>query len=96
MDAALHIMAYPGLNHNSHLGMDLTYPDINDDQFPVLEWKEFNGGIKEPIPPNAPKPLVKSVHICMFVDSNHAGENPIHSHSSPQSIYQQGPHGLAL
>ncbi len=31
-----------------------------------------NGNIKEPIPPNATKPMGKPVDVCMFVDSNHA------------------------
>ncbi len=39
MDAALHIMAYLGLHHNLCLCMDPTYPDIADDQFPVMDLK---------------------------------------------------------
>ncbi len=36
IDAALHIMAYLGLNHNSCLCMDLIYPVIDDEQFPEI------------------------------------------------------------
>ncbi len=74
MDAALHSMAYIGIHHNSCLCMDLTYPDIDNDQLPVMDWKEFYGNVTETIPPNDPKHLGKPVNICMFIDSNHAGE----------------------
>ncbi len=53
MDAVLNIMDYLGLHHNSRLCMDPTYPDIDDEQFPVMDWKEFYGEVTEPIPPNA-------------------------------------------
>ncbi|KAL7447794.1 hypothetical protein ACHAXS_000092, partial [Conticribra weissflogii] len=59
-----------GLHLNS-LFMDLTYPNINDKHFPVIDWKEFYGNVKEPIPPNAPKSLGKPVDIHMVVDSDH-------------------------
>ncbi len=72
MDAALHIMAYLGLHHNSCLCMDLTYPSINNDQFPVMDWKEFFGEVTKPIQLNASKPLGKPVDVCMFVEGNHA------------------------
>ena len=36
--------------------------------------KEFYGDVKEAIPSNAPNPCGKSVHIRMYVDSDHAGE----------------------
>ena len=82
MDAALHIMAYLGLHHNSCLSMDPTYPDIDDKQFPVMDWKVFYGEVTEPIPPNAPKPPDKPVDVLMFVDSDHAGDKQTrHSHS---------------
>ncbi len=74
MDAALHIMAYPGLHHNSHLCINPTDPDIHNDQFPVMDWKEFYSNVQEPIPPNAPKSLGKHVDVCMFIDNNHSGD----------------------
>ncbi len=73
IDAALHIMAYLGLHHNSCFCMDPTYPNIDTDQFPVIDWKEFYCKVTEPISPNAPKPLAKLVDVHMFVGSNHAG-----------------------
>ncbi|KAL7460227.1 hypothetical protein ACHAXS_000690, partial [Conticribra weissflogii] len=55
--------------------MDPTYPVINDDQFPVMDWKEFYGYVTEPIPPNTPKPLGKPVDIRMLIDSDHMVTN---------------------
>ncbi len=63
MDAAFHIMAYLGSHHNSHLCMDPTYPNIDDDQLPIMAWKEFYNKATKSIPPNAPKPLGKPVDI---------------------------------
>ncbi len=37
MDTALHIMADLDLHHNSRLCMDPTYPNIDDEQFPVMD-----------------------------------------------------------
>ncbi len=67
--------------------MDPTYPDIDDDQFPVVDWKEFCSNVTEHIPANAPKPLGKPVDVYMFLESNHARDKQTsHSHSS-FSIY---------
>ncbi|KAL7463232.1 hypothetical protein ACHAXS_003606, partial [Conticribra weissflogii] len=58
--------------------MDAQYPVIDDEQFP----KQFYSNVTEPIPPNAPKPWGKPVHLGMFVDSNHTGDKQTrHSHS---------------
>ncbi len=65
MVAALHIMAYLQLHH---LCMDLAYPDIDDDQFTVIDWKEFYGNVEKSIPPNALKPMGKPVNTCMCLD----------------------------
>ncbi len=64
-------MAFIGLHHISCLCMDLIYPYIYNDQFPVMDWKEFYGDIQEPIWPNAPKPLGTPVDAHMFVGSDH-------------------------
>ncbi len=77
MDAALYIMAYLSLHHNLCLCMDQTYPDIDNKQLTVMDWKEFYGEVTKPIPPNAPKHLGKPVDVCMLVDSNHAGDKQI-------------------
>ncbi len=54
--------------------MNPNYPDIDKDQFPVMDWKEFYSSDTGPIPAHAPKPLGKPVDVCMLVDSNHAGD----------------------
>ncbi len=55
--------------------MDPTYPDIDNKQFPVMDWKEFYGEVTKPIPPNAPKPLGKPVDVHMFIGCDHEGTN---------------------
>ncbi len=67
--------------------MDLTYPDIDDDQFPVMDWKVFYSDITEPIPSNAPKPLGEPVDVHMFMDSNHAGDKQTRRSCSGFLIY---------
>ncbi|KAL7462190.1 hypothetical protein ACHAXS_002579 [Conticribra weissflogii] len=69
MDAAMHIMAYLGLHHNSCLCMDPTYPDIDDDQFPVIDWKEFYENVTEHRTyytqrPKAPGQTSRHMHVC--------------------------------
>ncbi|KAL7458099.1 hypothetical protein ACHAXS_000416 [Conticribra weissflogii] len=54
--------------------MDPTYPALDSTQFPICDWSEFYGEVEETIPPNAPKPIGKVVDLCMFVDSDHAGD----------------------
>ncbi len=87
MDADLHIMAYLGIHHNSYLCMDPTYQDIDNDQFPVMYWKEFYRGVTVSLPPNAPKPLEKPVDVHMFVDSNQAGDKQTRHSRSGFLIY---------
>ncbi len=80
----MHIMAYLGLYHDKCLCIDPTYPEIDDDQFPVTDWKDFYGDITETIPPNAPKPPGKPVDLCMF---NHAGDKQTRCSYSGFLIY---------
>ncbi len=54
--------------------MDPMYPAIESTQFPICDWSEFYGEVSEPIPPKAPKAIGKVVDVCMFVDSDHAGD----------------------
>ena len=75
MKAALHIMAYLRVKHNSSLVLDPTYVGIDYAQFNVdANWHAFYSDVKEALPPNAPEPLGKEVELHMFVDSDHAGE----------------------
>ncbi len=73
LETALHIMGYLQKKHNSRLVFDLTYPEINESDFPDYDWTEFYGDVKEAIPPDRPEPLGKDVDIRLIVDSDHAG-----------------------
>ncbi len=74
LEAAIHVMGYLCLKHNSRLVFDPTYPIINEDDFPQFDWTEFYGDVTEAIPTNMPMPLEKEVDIRMMVDSDHAGD----------------------
>ncbi len=50
LEAALHIMGYLRLKHNSRLIFDPTYPDIDHSAFPEYDWTEFYGDVVEAIP----------------------------------------------
>jgi hypothetical protein len=74
LDAALHVMGYLKQKHISRLIVDPTYPDINVSSFPTYDWTEFYSDVQEAIPHDMPEPLGKDLDICMFCDSDHAGE----------------------
>jgi hypothetical protein len=42
--------------------------------FIKTDWKSMYGDVKETIPSDAPVPHGKEVDLCLFVDSDHAGE----------------------
>jgi len=73
LEAALHVMGYLRLKHNTRLIFDPTYPVIVDSDFPRYDWTEFYGDIQEDLPPDMPEPLGKDVDIRMICDSDHAG-----------------------
>ena len=73
MEAALHIMSYLCVKHNSRLVLDPSYAGIDYAKFNVhANWHAFYGDAEEDLPTNAPKPLGKEVELHMFVDSDHA------------------------
>ena len=74
LEAAIHIMGYLRLKHNTRLIFDPTYPKINEDDFPKFDWTEFYGDVTEAIPTDMPPPLGKEVDLRMMVDSDHAGD----------------------
>jgi len=74
LEAALHIMGYLRLRHNSRLIFDPSYPKINKKLFPKYDWTEFYGDVEEAIPPDMPEPLGKDLDVRMMCDSDHAGE----------------------
>ncbi len=73
IEAAIHMMGYLRLKHNSRLIFDPTYPDMDLDSCPSFDWTEFYfyDDVTEAIPTDMPKPLGKEVDIQMMVDSDH-------------------------
>ena len=72
MLAALFIMSYLKVRHNSRICLDPTYPDIDQKKFMhAANWTAFYGDVEEAIPVIAPKPLGKGVDLRMFVNSDH-------------------------
>ena len=72
-NAMLHIFAFLHHHPRSKLVLDDGYPVIEDTQ--DEDWSEFYPGVKEEIPPNAPKALGKPVTIVCYCDSDHAGHD---------------------
>jgi hypothetical protein len=46
LEAALHVMGYLRLKHNSRLIFDPTYPNIDQTTFPMYDWAEFYGDVE--------------------------------------------------
>ena len=74
LEAAVHVLAHIGQKYNSRLVYDPLYPVIDHINLKECDWSEFYRDAKEAIPMNAPVPQGKEVDICMFVDSDHAGD----------------------
>ena len=62
LDASVHVLAHV----------------VNHSVFKKCHQSEFYSDAKEAIPINAPEPWGKEVAICMFVDSDHAGDKDSH------------------
>ena len=74
LHAALHVVSYLKRKHNAHMVYDPSYPKINMSDFKTNDWTEFYGSVKEPILLNAPRPRGKPVDLCMYVNSDFAGD----------------------
>jgi hypothetical protein len=74
LEAVFHVFAYLGLHHNARAVFDPTYPDVDMGTFIKTDWKSMYSDVKEMIPSDAPIPRGKEVYLCLFVDSDHAGE----------------------
>jgi hypothetical protein len=72
--AAFRIYSYLKTKPNARIIFDPTYADIDHESFPQENWTEFYGDVSEAIPPNAPRPLGKSVEVRCYVDADHAGD----------------------
>ena len=74
LEAVFHVYAHLRHKHNSRLCLDPTYPEIDKSIFMDHDWKTFYGDVKEAIPENAPEPRGKEVDLCLYCDSDHAGD----------------------
>lgn len=72
--AVFHIFAYIKKKHNGRMVFDPTYPEIDKTRFPEQDCSNTYGDVKEAIPSNAPKPLVKPVVMQCYVDADHAAD----------------------
>ena len=66
-------MGYVKLRLNTKLVFDPSYPNIDNNNFWEY-WTDFYEGAVEALPPNTPSPRGKEMNLCMFIDSNHAGD----------------------
>ena len=72
LEAAIHVMSYLHLKHNSRLVFDLTYPTLDVCDSDQYDWTTCYGDFKEAVPSNVPKPLGRSVVLRAMVDIDHA------------------------
>jgi hypothetical protein len=80
LEAVFHVLVYMGLNHNTRVVFDPTYPAVDIDTFIKTDWNSMYGYLKEMIPSDAPVPRRKEVDLRLSVDSDRAGEKfPRHS-----------------
>ena len=59
LNHVLFIFSYLEQHHNSRLVLDPMYPDIDMDSFSGMNWKQFNGEVKELLPGNTPRAIGK-------------------------------------
>ena len=73
LEAAYHILAYLKHHETARVVFDPKMPNVNEETFSNdVNWRDFNGNVREESPAKMPKPLGKPV--CIFiVDTNHAG-----------------------
>jgi hypothetical protein len=68
------VFANLGLHQNAIVLFDPTYPSVDMGTFINTDWKSMYGDAKDMIPSDAPVSHEKEVYLCLFVDSDHAGE----------------------
>jgi hypothetical protein len=73
LEQVFHIFSYLKHHTNSHMVFDPNYVAWDQASFSDHDWSEFYQGVKEAVPPNAPKPRGNPVQINAFVDADHAG-----------------------
>jgi hypothetical protein len=78
LEQVLHIFTYLKRYDWSTMIFDDTLLNIDESKFPTADWTEFYRYAKEEIPPNAPEPHGKEVHMYCFCDADHAGDKLTH------------------
>jgi hypothetical protein len=81
------VSAYLGLNKNTRVVCDPTYPSVDMGTFIKTDWKSMYGDVKEIIPSYAPVSCQKEVYLRLFVDYDHAGDHFTSSSSTRFVIY---------
>jgi hypothetical protein len=74
LEAFFHVLAYLGLHHNSIVVFDPTYPSVDMGTFIKTYWRSMYGDVKEMITSDSPVSRGKEVDMCLFVDTDRAGE----------------------
>jgi hypothetical protein len=74
MEAVFHVYVYLGLHHNVRVVFDPTYPSVDMVTFIKTDWKSKYGDVKEMIHSYDYFPHGKEVYLCLFVESDHAGD----------------------
>ena len=87
LEAVQNIMSNLKLRHNARLAFDPSYPNIDHSNFQECDWAHINEGAMEAIAPNDSLPRGKEVDLCMFVDSNHPGNNQTRRSRTSLMIY---------
>jgi hypothetical protein len=65
----LGVFSYLKRHHNARIAFDPTYPEIDFFKFERKDWRRFYNDVNEPIPNNAPKPLILT-NISIIDDNN--------------------------
>ena len=78
LDVIFRVFGYLKTKHNSQLVLDPSYPEINHSDFPDNDWTLMYDNVIEVIPPDDPTLHGKEVNLCLYVNSNHAGDKYTH------------------
>ena len=53
----LHMFAYLKIRHNAHIVLDMSYPEIDEEDFKKKYWGDVYGNDPDTVPSNIPMPL---------------------------------------
>ena len=75
MDHVIYIFTYLKTHHKSRLVLDLSYPNIDMDDFKCQNGKKFDGDVEESIPLNVPKVIGSEFIVRAFVNADLADDS---------------------